>query len=102
MWQDHHDELKAMLQAGLAEQEQTLKGFEKAKDIIVEYDVNQSGFGFSEQNECMTPTFKLRVPFLLKSTVNSFAIYMPRTGSHLKLMRNGLESDCSREEWIKT
>ena len=41
-----------------------LKGFETVKAIYAEGDVNDMGQGFSIENNCMTPTFKLRRPQL--------------------------------------
>eukprot|EP00474_Spongospora_subterranea_P008619 CRZ09077.1 hypothetical protein [Spongospora subterranea] len=66
MCEKHYDEIKKVVKTSMSEQEGLLKGFEKAKDIVLEFNVNLSGLGFTEQNECMTPTFKLRSAFLLK------------------------------------
>lgn len=66
MWDEHHDELKKHLRDALKEQESVLKGFEKVRDIHIEANLNNLGIGFTEENNCMTPTFKLRRPFLLK------------------------------------
>jgi len=43
-----------------------LKGFEKVKDIIIEANIDEAFAGFTEKNECLTPSFKLKRPQLLK------------------------------------
>jgi long-chain acyl-CoA synthetase len=54
----------------IKEQNSNLKSFERVRDIHVETRVDITGAGFTEANECITPTFKLRRPFLLKRYVN--------------------------------
>jgi len=67
VWHGSHGaELKVDLIKNLDLQSSQLKGFEKLKDVIVETDVNHLGFAFNEENECMTPSYKLRRGFLLK------------------------------------
>ena len=44
----------------------SLKGFEKVKKIYVETDINGLAQGFSVENGCLTPTFKLKRPALLE------------------------------------
>lgn len=63
---EHAHELKTYLHERLSEHNGELKGFEKVKAIIVEGRLNPMLIGFTEANQCMTPTFKLRRPFLLK------------------------------------
>merc|ERR1719378_757260 len=43
-----------------------LKSFEFPKAIVLEGKVNELGQGFSIENDCLTPTFKLKRPPLLK------------------------------------
>jgi long-chain acyl-CoA synthetase len=43
-----------------------LKSFEVPKKVILEGEVNDLGQGFSIDNDCLTPTFKLKRPQLLK------------------------------------
>jgi len=62
---EHKDELKAMVVKAMQEQEKPLKTFEKVKDMLIESKIDATGAGFTEANECLTPTFKLRRPFLL-------------------------------------
>jgi long-chain acyl-CoA synthetase len=63
---DHYPEIKAHVFGELKEQNKNLKSFERVRDIHVEHRVDATGAGFTEANECITPTFKLRRPFLLK------------------------------------
>jgi long-chain acyl-CoA synthetase len=62
---EHANELKTFLFESISQQNSQLKGFEKVKAIVVEGRLNQMLMGFTEQNQCMTPTFKLRRPQLL-------------------------------------
>lgn len=80
MWASHHDDLKKVLVGSLNDHASALKGFEKARDVHVEYNVNRTGFGFTEENECMTPTFKLRPPFLLKRYRNELRELYAKNG----------------------
>jgi len=66
VWDSHHTELKKELLDNLATHSPSLKGFEKIKDVIVETEINAMNMAFTEDNECMTPTFKLRRMFLVK------------------------------------
>lgn len=66
---EHAQEIKDWVLASLREQEKSLKGFEKLTDIIIEGNVNQLGLGFTEDNDTLTPTFKLRRPQLLKKYI---------------------------------
>lgn len=61
----HSVEIKALIQSSLKAQEKSLKGFERMSDIIIEGRIDKIGSGFTEQNNCLTPTFKLKRPFLL-------------------------------------
>lgn len=63
---DHYPELKAFVFEQINGENKNLKSFERARDIHVEYRIDAMGAGFTEENECITPTFKLRRPFLLK------------------------------------
>jgi len=42
-----------------------LLGFEKVKTVFLEADLDDAGNGFTVENDCLTPTFKLRRPFLV-------------------------------------
>jgi len=57
--------VKAWVASKLKEQETSLKGFEKVRDVLLEMEVDKDGNGFTVDNDCLTPTFKLRRPFLL-------------------------------------
>jgi len=63
---EHRAELKKELMDNINVHAGQLKGFEKLKDCIIETEINHMGLAFTEENECMTPTFKLRRVFLLK------------------------------------
>jgi len=61
----HKDELKKFVFDELKKEAGSLKGFEKIQDVIVESKIDASLTGFTEANNCLTPTFKLRRPYLL-------------------------------------
>jgi len=63
---DTKAEVKKHILDCLREQEKELKGFEKVKDILIESKIDDNLMGFTEANECLTPTAKLRRPFLLQ------------------------------------
>ena len=64
--QEHVAEVKAFVLGELQPESKNLKSFERVRDIYVETRLNDQLAGFTEENECITPTFKLRRPFLLK------------------------------------
>jgi len=64
----------------LKEQDKPLKGFEKVMDIIVEGNINALGMGFTEQNGCLTPTFKLRRPQLLQRYITQLKELYAKNG----------------------
>ena len=43
-----------------------LKSFELPKAVFLVAEVNELGQGFTIENDCLTPTFKLKRPQLLK------------------------------------
>jgi len=59
-------EFKKIIFDEMNKQNSNLKGFEKVKDIIIESSIDEALAGFTEKNECLTPSFKLKRPFLLK------------------------------------
>jgi len=61
-------EVKTLLMAEVKKfsAEAKLKSFEVPKDLAVEGTVNELAQGFSIENDCLTPTFKLKRPQLLK------------------------------------
>jgi len=63
---EHAAEIKAWIVDQLRVEEGPLKGFEKVSDFIIECDIDRMGMGFTESNECLTPTFKMRRPQLLQ------------------------------------
>jgi len=62
----HKDELKKFVKEEMAKHDKDLKGFERAKDILIEAKIDKMLAGFTESNDCMTPSFKLKRPQLLK------------------------------------
>ena len=68
-------ELKALPSVG------KLKGFEKVKALHLEGQVNELGQGFNIENNCLTPTFKLRRPQLkdrYKAQIDSMYQSLPQ------------------------
>jgi len=63
-----HPECKALIKAEIASESKAakLKSFEVPKDFICEGEINELMQGFSIDNDCLTPTFKLKRPQLLK------------------------------------
>jgi long-chain acyl-CoA synthetase len=62
--------------------EAKLAGFKVPKDVIIESEINELQQGFSTENDCLTPTFKLRRPQLLKRYQEQIdAIYEKRGGN---------------------
>jgi len=55
--------LDKMIEEGKAAK---LKTFELPKAVILEGHINELNQGFSIENDCLTPTFKLKRPQLLK------------------------------------
>lgn len=64
----HGQELKAAITESMQQfaKAKGLKPFELAKDIIIESTIDEMLQGFTVENDCMTPSFKLRRPFLVK------------------------------------
>jgi len=85
----HKGGVKAWVWAQMQAQEKTLKSFERVKDIFLETNIDQTGAGFTEANECITPTFKLRRPFLLKRYVTQLRDMYAANG----------EPNASTEHW---
>lgn len=73
---DNYDLVRDIILENLREYEKALKGFEKLKDIHVEVHLDELLQGFNVENECLTPSFKLRRPFLLDRYVEQLkALY---------------------------
>jgi len=72
----HKDELKQYIFETMSQENKHLKGFEKVHDIIIEHNIDSMMQGFTEANDCLTPTFKLRRAFLLKRYIGELkALY---------------------------
>jgi long-chain acyl-CoA synthetase len=62
----HKAEIAAWVTEQLRAQEKPLKGYERVKEWIIDTDIDRMGMVFTEQNNTLTPTFKLRRPQLLQ------------------------------------
>jgi len=63
---EHKKEMKKWLSDKMITENSHLKPYERIKDILVEADLDKTLAGFTEKNDCMTPSFKLRRPQLLR------------------------------------
>jgi len=63
------DKLKTIIFNSIKENNKDLKRFEQVKDIFIESKIDANLTGFTEANNCMTPTFKLRRLNLLKKYI---------------------------------
>lgn len=61
--------VKAAIMADLKNNKGKLKGFEKIRDIWVEHRVDGLCQGFTVENNCLTPSFKLKRPQLINRYV---------------------------------
>jgi long-chain acyl-CoA synthetase len=61
--------IKKFIREQLKQHEKVLKGYEKLAEIVVVSEIDRLGMGFSEVNQCLTPTFKLRRPQLLQKFI---------------------------------
>jgi len=66
--QANYDEVVNAIMTGIKDESKAkgLLGFEIVKDIHLELELDETFNGFTVENDCLTPTFKLRRPFLLK------------------------------------
>jgi long-subunit acyl-CoA synthetase (AMP-forming) len=62
----HKADMKKWVMAQLVGENNQLKAYERIKDILIEADLDKTLAGFTEKNDCMTPSFKLRRPQLLR------------------------------------
>jgi len=62
---EHAKELKDKILTSLSELNTQLKKFEQLRGIIIEPRLDENLAGFTEKNQCLTPTFKLRRQALL-------------------------------------
>jgi long-chain acyl-CoA synthetase len=62
----HAAELKKIIFTAMKDFQNDLKGFEKLRDIMIESRLDVMLSGFNEGNGCLTPTFKLKRPALLR------------------------------------
>merc|ERR1712048_310143 len=64
--EDFQKSMREKVMASLKANVGKLKGFEKVKGIICEYDFDELLQGFNVANNCLTPSFKLKRPQLKK------------------------------------
>lgn len=62
----NYENIKKYVRDQMKQHEKALKGYEKLAEIIVASEIDKLGMGFTEANQCLTPTFKLRRPQLLQ------------------------------------
>lgn len=69
--EDNYDTVKKLCLENLRdlEAETDLKRFEKIRDIMIEFHIDELLQGFNVDNNCLTPTFKMKRPQLLKRYV---------------------------------
>jgi len=72
-------------------QEKGLKKFERVKDIMIEYNLDNLLQGFNVENNLLTPSFKLKRPILLKKYVEGLQALYTKNG----------EAPKEDEHWIK-
>jgi long-chain acyl-CoA synthetase len=78
--QAHAEETNSFVMSCLRTEEGALKKFERPQAIFVETRLDSMLQGFTEANECLTPTFKLRRPFLLKRYLNELMAMYEKNG----------------------
>jgi len=66
---EHKDQIKTIIFNSLKAFNSDLKRFEQLKDIVIESEIDSNLTAFTEENSCMTPTFKLRRLQLLQRYV---------------------------------
>jgi long-chain acyl-CoA synthetase len=64
----HREEIRQVILKGIEEEakKEKFQGFEAIKDVHLVSEIDELGMGFTVANDCMTPTFKLRRPFIVK------------------------------------
>lgn len=70
MCTENYDEIKKMVFADMKQNLGKLKGFEKIRDIHLEIRLDNLLQGFNIDNNCLTPSFKLKRPQLLARYTN--------------------------------
>jgi long-chain acyl-CoA synthetase len=80
----HAEAMKKIVFDEINKQNSHLKGFEKVKDIIIEADIDKMLAGFTEKNDCLTPSFKLKRPFLLQRYLKQLKDLYSKNGEPAK------------------
>jgi long-chain acyl-CoA synthetase len=71
VFEENRELFEKVILEDMKKQESTLKGFEKVKKVHFETELDAQLLGFNVENECLTPTFKLRRPFLRQRYLES-------------------------------
>jgi len=78
--QEHHEVVYAAVKADMKTFDGGLKKFERVKDIIMEYKIDELLAGFNEKNGLLTPTFKLKRPNLKRHYVEQLKELYTKNG----------------------
>jgi len=76
--------VKEMILKEMREQENDLKPFEQVKDILLEYHIDNQLQGFHVQNDCLTPTAKLKRPQITRKYVKEIKELYAKNGEEPK------------------
>jgi len=85
------DVVKDLVLTDMRTQEKSLKKFERVRDILIEYNLDNLLQGFNVENNLLTPSFKLKRPILLKKYVDPLKELYAANG----------EAPKEDEHWIK-
>jgi len=81
---ENYDEVKKMVIADMKQNLGKLKGFEKIRDIHMEIKLDNLLQGFNIENNCLTPSFKLKRPQLLARYTNQLKELYTKNGEEPK------------------
>jgi len=81
---ENYDEVKKMVIADMKQNLGKLKGFEKIRDIHMEIKLDNLLQGFNIENNCLTPSFKLKRPQLLARYTNQLKELYTQNGEEPK------------------
>jgi len=81
---ENYEEVKKMVFADMKQNIGKLKGFEKIRDIHMEIKLDNLLQGFNIENNCLTPSFKLKRPQLLARYTNQLKELYTKNGAEPK------------------
>jgi len=81
---ENYDEVKKMVFKDMKQNIGKLKGFEKIRDIHMEIRLDNLLQGFNIENNCLTPSFKLKRPQLLARYTNQLKELYTKNGEEPK------------------